>query len=194
MNWAMKEKRYSQRRACGLGGHQSARLPVSVTRGDDATIRARLRELTSEGRRFGYRRLHIFLKPEGVEINWKRLHRLYKEERLTVRKRGGRKELWEPERRWWSRSERTGTGAWNSDALVDGRRFRVLCVLDDLSRECLATVVDHSLSGERVGRELNRIALSTGYPCMFVSDNVLRAEGNGADSQSVSVRQHALAA
>jgi putative transposase len=58
-----------------------------------------------------------------------------------------------------------------SDALSCGRRFRVLCVIDDFSRECLATVVDTSLSGRRVARELDRIAETRGYPCMVVSDN-----------------------
>lgn len=54
---------------------------------------------------------------------------------------------------------------------MDGRRFRVLCVIDDFSRQCLATVVDNSISGERVARELDRIAEFRGYPCMVVSDN-----------------------
>lgn len=58
-----------------------------------------------------------------------------------------------------------------SDTLVDGRRVRILCVIDDFSRECLATVVDNSISGERVARELDAIAEPRGYPCMAVSDN-----------------------
>lgn len=58
-----------------------------------------------------------------------------------------------------------------SDALEDGRRFRILCVIDDFSRECLPTVVDTSVSGHRVARELDRIAEMRGYPCMVVSDN-----------------------
>jgi len=61
--------------------------------------------------------------------------------------------------------------ACTSDTLVDGRRFRILCVIDDFSRECLATVVDNSIAGERVARELDRIAERRGYPCMVVSDN-----------------------
>ena len=65
-----------------------------------------------------------------------------------------------------------------SDTLTNDRRFRILCVIDDFSRECLATVVDNSISGERVARELDIIAEHRGYPCMIVSDNVLRAEGN----------------
>jgi len=58
-----------------------------------------------------------------------------------------------------------------SDALADGRRFRILCVIDDFSRECLATLVDNSISGVRVARELDRIAEMRSYPCMVVSDN-----------------------
>lgn len=58
-----------------------------------------------------------------------------------------------------------------SDALEDGRRFRVLNVIDDFSRECLAAVVDTSIGGARVARELDRIADLRGYPCMVVSDN-----------------------
>ena len=58
-----------------------------------------------------------------------------------------------------------------SGSLVDGRRFRILCVIDDFSRECLATVADNSISGVRVARELDRIAGVRGYPCMVVSDN-----------------------
>ena len=58
-----------------------------------------------------------------------------------------------------------------SDVLVDGRRFRILAVIDDFSRECLALVADNSLSGIRVARELDRIAELRGYPCLIVRDN-----------------------
>src|SRR3546814_10057711 len=58
-----------------------------------------------------------------------------------------------------------------SDALADGRRFRALCVVDDFTREALAVVVDTSLSGQRVARELDRIIFRRGAPQMVVSDN-----------------------
>ena len=58
-----------------------------------------------------------------------------------------------------------------SDTLSDGRRFRILCVVDDFSRECLAMLVDTSLSGVRVVRELERLTFERALPEMVVSDN-----------------------
>ena len=173
MDWAIKEKCHSQRRACAMVGINPRVYRYESTRPDDAAIRKRLRALASERRRFGYRRLHILLKREGIEMNLKKLYRLYKEERLAVRKRGGRK------RALGSRTPMVIPQGQNqrwsldfvSDALIDGRRFRILCVIDDFSRECLATVVDNSISGIRVARELDRIAELRGYPGRVVSDN-----------------------
>jgi len=173
VDWAIKEKRYSQRRACHIVGIDPRVYRYQSNRDDDADLRKRLRELASERRRFGYRRLHILLKREGMHVNWKKLYRIYKEERLTVRKRGGRK------RALGTRAPMTipqgANQRWSldfvSDSLIDGRRFRILCVIDDFSRECLATVVDNSLSGERVTRELDKIIERRGSPCMIVSDN-----------------------
>ncbi|GJE81937.1 putative transposase [Methylorubrum thiocyanatum] len=81
-----------------------------------------------------------------------------------------------------------------SDTLDDGRRFRLLVVADDGTRECLALVIDTSLSGQRVARELDRIIAVRGEPLMIVSDNVLRSEEGRLAGQQVSVREHALAA
>jgi putative transposase len=142
-------------------------------RPDDPRLRERLRALAHELRRFGYRRLHIFLKREGFVVNHKRLFRIYREERLTVRKRGGRKKA-------------LGTRApmpvpalpndlWAldfvSDQLSCGRRFRILAVYDVCTRECLAVVADFSLGGKRVARELDRLIAWRGKPRTVVSDN-----------------------
>ncbi|MGY4281638.1 transposase InsO family protein [Bradyrhizobium sp. LM2.7] len=144
-----------------------------TTRTDDASLRQRMRAIAQERRRFGYRRLHVLLKREGSLINHKKLLRLYREEKLTVRRRGGRKRA-------------IGTRApmlvpmmpndgWSldfvSDQLTDGRRFRILTVVDDCTRECLALVADNSLSGVRVVRELDRLMIERGKPRMVVSDN-----------------------
>ena len=135
--------------------------------------RQRLRELAAVRRRFGYRRRHLLLAREGVVVNRKKLYRLYKEEKLTVRKRGGRK------RALGTRAPMTipqgANQRWSvdfaSDTLMDSRRFRVFCVIDDFTRECLAVVVDNSITGERASRELDGIAQHRGYPLLVVSDN-----------------------
>ena len=183
--------------ACALVGIAPRVYRYISSRSDDAALRARLRELSSQRRRFGYRRLHLLLKREGVSVNWKKLYRIYKEERLTVRKRGGRKRALgtrapmaipqDPNQRW--------SLDFVSDALVDGRRFRILCVIDDSSRECLATVVDNSISGERVARELDAIAERHGYPCMIVSDNGTELTSNAmlAWQQDRGVEWHSIA-
>ncbi len=96
-----------------------------------------------------YRRLHVLLKREGYVINHKKLFRLYREERLAVRRRGGRK------RAIGTRAPMTVAMAPNdrwsldfvSDQPTDGRRFRILPVVDDCPRECLALVPNTSLSG-----------------------------------------------
>jgi putative transposase len=170
----MTEKSYSQRRACKLVGMEPKTFRYASKRPADCQTRARLRALASERRRFGYRRLHILLTREGMRLNHKRLFRIYREERLGVRKRGGRK------RALGTRSPMTLPEAANqrwsldfvSDALSNSRRFRVLAVVDDFTRECLGLVVDTSLSGQRVARELDRIAELRGcFPTVVVSDN-----------------------
>ena len=136
-------------------------------------LRQRLRELAAQRRRFGYRRLGWLLEREGYVMNRKKLYRLYREEKLMVRRRGRRK------RAIGSRAPMTLPNAisqrWSldfvSDALGDGRRFRILCVVDNFSRECLAAVVDTSLGGVRVVRELERLVTERGTPGVIVSDN-----------------------
>ena len=163
----------SERRACKILGTDRASVRYQHQHGDDAQVRARLRALAGERRRFGYRRLGLLLAREGVRLNHKKLRRLYGEERLQVRRRGGRKRalgtrapMTAPERanQRWSLD-------FVSDALADGRRFRILCVVDDFTRECLALVADTSLSGLRVARELDAVAAARGLPEAVVSDN-----------------------
>jgi len=91
VSWAIDEKGYSQRGACRLVGLHAKTYRYRSRRADDSTIRERLRELAAERRRFGYRRLHILLARKGIRLNHKRLFRIYREERLAVRRRGGRK-------------------------------------------------------------------------------------------------------
>ena len=81
----------SERRACSVLGADRTSVRYRSNRPDDAPVRLRLRELAAIRRRFGYRRLHILLRREGIVMNHKKLRRLYREERLQVRRRSGRK-------------------------------------------------------------------------------------------------------
>lgn len=163
----------SQRRACDVIEADRTSVRYRSIRPDDAALRARLRELAAERRRFGYRRLHILLRREGHLMNHKKLRRLYREERLMVRKRGGRKRALgtrapmtlpqRPNERW--------SLDFVSDQLTDCRRIRILTVVDDFSRECLALIADTSISGVRVARELDAIIVGRSRPKTIVSDN-----------------------
>jgi len=163
----------SERRACRSIGCVRMTVRYRSRRPNDDELRRRLRALAHERRRFGYRRLHVLLRREGFTVNHKRLFRLYREERLMVRRRGGRKRALgtrapilvpqQPNERW--------SLDFVADQFIDGRRMRMLVVVDDCSRECLALIPDTSISGIRVARELDRLLVDRGKPKMIVSDN-----------------------
>lgn len=163
----------SQRRACQVIDADRSSVRYRIRRADDGPIRARLREIAAVRRRFGYRRLHVLLRREGLLLNHKKLRRLYAEERLQMRRRGGRKRALGtraplalpsgPNERW--------SLDFLHDQLSDGRRFRILAVVDDFTRECLALIADTSLSGLRVGRELDALIARRGKPAACISDN-----------------------
>jgi putative transposase len=163
----------SERRACSALGADRTSVRYRSSQPDDATARTRLRELASIRRRFGYRRLHVLLTREGIVMNHKKLRRLYREERLQVRQRSGRK------RALGTRSPMAipqgANQRWSldflSDAMTDSRRFRILAIVDDFTRECLALVADTSLPALRVVRELDALITVRGRPAMIVSDN-----------------------
>ena len=112
------------------------------------------------------------LAREGWHVNHRKLKRLYREERLQVKRRGGRKRALGTRRPMLVPDEVNQRWSLDlvSDAFTDGRRFRVLAVIDDYSRECLALVADTSLSGQRVARELDAIIAPRGKPKTIVSD------------------------
>jgi putative transposase len=173
VTWAIREKSYSQRRACGLVGLHPKTYRYASKRTGDEGLRVKLRELASQRRRFGYRRLGLMLERQGIKLSPKKLYRLYKEERLTVRKRGGRKRALGTRAPMAIPQDRNLRWSLDfvMDTLVNGRRFRILTLVDDFTRECLGLVADTSLTAPRVVRELDRIVETRGCPRMIVSDN-----------------------
>ena len=163
----------SQRRACRVISTDRTSVRYQATRLDDGHLRQRLKTLAQERRRFGYRRLHVLLRREGQVVNKKRVQRIYREERLTVRRRGGRKRAIGTRRP--IEIPLAANQRWSldfvSDQMTDGRRFRILTVIDNCTRECLALVADTSLSGRRVARELDVIIQNRGRPDTIISDN-----------------------
>ena len=169
----MESHLLSERRACVIVGLCRSSCRYQAKPKNDEAIRSRLRELAEQRRKFGAPRLHTLLRREGYLINHKRTERLYREEGLSLRLKKRRKRIShlrvvmdKPERinQHWSMD-------FVSDSLYNGRRFRVLTVVDDFSRECPVLEADHSLTGQRVTRVLERMALTRGLPEVITVDN-----------------------
>lgn len=163
----------SERRACSLIGVDRSSVRYRHRLHDDRELCEVLRGAAEAQRRFGYRRLHVILRRDGHVPNRKRTQRFYREERLSVRRRR-------------SRNQPIGTRAplvtealadarWSVDFVQDhyagGRRFLILNVIDDVTKESGAAVVDTSVSGRRVARELTALIERHGKPGVIVSDN-----------------------
>ncbi|ANL10323.1 IS3 family insertion sequence transposase domain-containing protein [Rhizobium sp. N113] len=163
----------SERRACQIISADRKTIRYRSNRPVETELRARLRELANERRRFGYRRLFVLLRREGEPSGVNRIYRLYREEGLSVRKRKAQR------RADGTRApilvEAKANARWSLDFVHDqfacGRRFRVLNIVDDVTRECLAAIPDTSISGRRVARELTMLIERRGKPGMIVSDN-----------------------
>ena len=163
----------SERRACGLVGITRSSHRYRHRCRDDRELRERLRQLAYQRQRFGYRRLGVLLRREGVVVNHKRVYRLYREEGLAVRRqrrkrvartgRVARRALCQENERW--------SLDFMADSLATGRSFRTLNIVDDWSRECLMIAVDTSLPGARVARVLDQLQASRGTPQCIVLDN-----------------------
>jgi putative transposase len=184
VRWVQERYGLSERRACRLVGIGRSTLRYCRRpRTDEACVRQRLRELAAVRPRFGYRRLHVLLRREGVIVNHKRIERLYREEGLAVRRRtrqrvaqDGRGRAAVPGRP----NQQWGVD-FISDALAWGRRIRLFTVVDVFTREALALEVDTSLPGGRVVRVLERLVAERGAPDAIVLDNGPELTGKALD-------------
>lgn len=170
----MKSEGLSERRSCKLAGLGRATYRYKPTAKDDGCVRERMRILAVQRPRFGAPRLTVLLRQEFGAVNHKRVERMYREEGLQLPRKRGKKRgvnnravaLFfpdEPNERW--------SMDFMSDSLCDGRRFRVLTMVDDFTRECVAIEVDSGITGERVIRTLEWLKETRGLPGMLVTDN-----------------------
>lgn len=151
-------------------------------------LRVRLHELSRQRPRFGCPRLHALIRREGQLVNHKRTERIYRQEGLTLKRRRRR------------RLVRTGMGSreapvrvnqrWSldfvSDAAANGQTVRILTIVDDYSRECLAIEIDTSLPGARVVRTLEQVVTERGRPAGIVMDNGPELRGRAMEAWSES--------
>jgi len=164
---------YSERRACKLVGANRASIRYVSHKPDEGLLREKITSIAHEKRRYGYRRIHLLLKRDGININHKMLFRIYKKLGLKVLKRGGRKralgtrviamELIKKNQEW--------SLDFVHDVLANGRRLRMLTVVDDFTRESIKITVDTALSGKRVCEELEKVIELRGKPERILSDN-----------------------
>ena len=166
-----EEYAFSERRACGLLGMAVSSYRYRTTRSDEP-LHARLVELARSKPRFGYRRLHVLLGRSGEHVNHKRVHRVYREAGLMIR----RKKRKHCVRAGQPLLVRTAANQeWALDFLHDavecGRAIRVLSVVDAYTRECLVLEVDTSFASRRVTRVLDAIVAERGQPLAIRCDN-----------------------
>jgi putative transposase len=137
-------------------------------------LRLRLRELAASRVRYGYRRLHVLLRREGWVINLKRVYRLDVQEQLTLRRKKPRRRVScrnRTDRQVVEAADHVWSLDFLSDALTDGRKFRVLTVLDVYTRECLAIRVEPRFSSEQVAKVLEGSAYLRSVPQALRVDN-----------------------
>lgn len=174
----------SQRRASVLINLSRNTVRYKAKPDNDAEIRKRIKELAEQRKRFGYRRLHIFLKREGLVINHKRTERIYREEKLALRIRR-RKKLASQGRIEIAKAERANE-LWAMDFLHDvlynGRKLRFLPIIDTYTKECFRIEVDTSIGGKRVCTVLSQIAAVRGLPSRIVVDNGPEFISNALDA------------
>ena len=164
----------SQRQALRTVTMSASTFLYRSVRKDESALKLRIKEITDTRVHYGCRRVHVLLRREGYVDNVKRVYRLYREQGLSLRLKRPRRnraaQLRQPKQLAVAMNE-----IWSmdfvADALFDGRKLRMLTVVDLYTRECLAIEVGQSLRGEDVVRVLNEVAQQRGLPRTVKSDN-----------------------
>lgn len=169
----IEEHRLSERRACHLVGANRSTVRYTSRKAQSEDLKQEIKEVAMEHRRYGYRRIHLVMKRRGKKINHKKIYRIYKELGLKVLKRGGRKRAIGDRKieRLITRANQCWALDFVHDSLSNGRKLRLLTVMDTYTRESLKIEVEYSLNGESVLRALEEIIQKRGKPEMILSDN-----------------------
>jgi len=170
---ALQARGLSAARSCVLVGYTRSNLYYRRKPVPDEPLRRRIEELAAQRPRWGWRRLLILLRRERAAIGECRFRRIYRALGLQVRPRKKRKVRYvrgnavapvhAPNQRW--------SLDFMHDTLASGRRLRVLMIVDDFTRECLATEIERAFSSSRVIAVLERVGLTRGFPQMLRFDN-----------------------
>jgi len=178
----------SERRACRvLGQSRTTQRYKPKVSDDEVALTTRIEELASAYGRYGYRRVTALLRAEGWRVNHKRVERIWRAEGLRVpRRQPKRKRLWlndgscirlRPEHR-----DHVWTYDFVFDRTVDGRPLKLLTLLDEYTRECLALEVSRHFTNEELQRVLGRPFVHRGIPRYVRSDN-------GPEFMAIAVRE-----
>ena len=166
----------SERKACVVLGVSRAtvRYRARPRAGDDA-LRTRIRVLAHHHRRFGYRRIAVMLnRDEDTHVNVKRVHRLWKEEGLGLKRRRPKRRYYGPKGAMVNKAERPGH-VWTYDFVEDrtarGGKLKLLCVVDEFTRQCHAIRVEKRMGAQHVIGTLERLFELHGRPEHLRSDN-----------------------
>jgi transposase InsO family protein len=167
----------SERRACAaLGQHRSTQRKIIRTREDEAALTADIIALARTYGRYGYRRVTALLRDAGWTVNAKRVERIWRQEGLKVpQKQPKRGRLWLNDGSCLRLRAERPNHVWAYDFVEDrthdGRKFRMLCVIDEFTREALAIRVKRRLNSTDVMETLADLMIMRGLPAYVRSDN-----------------------
>lgn len=173
----------SHRRACRVIGLARSTQQYKSRKRDEIRLRERIRDMAQKKRKYGSPRIYTLLRREGWKINHKRVERIYREEGLSLRRKKRKKVA--AMGRIITRKPDRANQSWSMDfamdSLCNGRRFRILTIVDDYTRECPVIETDTSINGKRVVRALDRIEETRGLPESITVDNGPEFTGRALD-------------
>lgn len=178
MHHLIRTMNLSERRACrAISQHRATqrREPPATTPADpDAALREWLRDWAAAHPRRGFRNACADARGEGQSVNHKKIQRLWREEGLRVPQRRRRKRTGTstaPDRPQADAPNRVWAVDFQFDATTDGRPIKLVSIIDEHTRECLTSLVDRSVTADVLIDELDRLAVTRGYPAVLRCDN-----------------------